>query len=368
MFGGAFRDKTVWLSGATGFKGAWLAEWLLQLGARVHGFSLAPATTPALFNQLQLAKRIKHEVADIRDAASVRRSLLAVQPDWVFHLAAQSLVRPSYEQPVVTYETNVMGTVHVLDALRLLDKPCGAVMITSDKCYENREWLHGYREEDPLGGRDPYSSSKAAAEIAIASWQRSFFANHPVRISSARAGNVIGGGDWAPERILPDCIRALAAHQPIPVRNPQAVRPWQHVLEPLSGYLCLAVRSMQPGGFAASAISATTAFNFGPEREANRTVRQLVEEILRHWPGSWEDRSAPDAVHEAQLLQLSTDKARALLGWVPVWHFNEAVQRTIAWYRQAYATSDPAAILEMTRAQLADYIKQAVSAGAGWST
>ena len=367
MFGGVFGGKMVWLSGATGFKGAWLAEWLLQLGARVHGYSLAPAASAALFNQLQLARRIEHEVADIRDAAAVRRSLLAVQPDWVFHLAAQSLVRPSYEQPVLTYETNVMGTVHVLDALRLLKKPCGAVMVTSDKCYENREWLHGYREEDPLGGRDPYSSSKAAAEIAIASWQRSFFANHPVRVTSARAGNVIGGGDWAAERIFPDGIRALAAHEPIPVRNPQAVRPWQHVLEPLSGYLCLAAHSVRTNGLDPDGTPFSTAFNFGPGHEANRTVRDLVEELLRHWPGRWEDRSDPAAVHEARLLQLSTDKARAILGWAPLWNFSESVERTATWYRGAVAQPDPASVSELTRAQIAAFVDRAVGAGVSWS-
>ena len=238
-FSGIYRGKSVLVTGHTGFKGAWLAEWLLALGARVHGYALESPTEPALFHQLGLADRLQHELGDVRDAAGVRQSVARAQPDFVFHLAAQALVRGSYVQPLETYATNVLGTANVLDALRTLEKPCAAVFITTDKCYENREWVHGYREEDPLGGHDPYSSSKAAAEIAIASWRRAFFREHPVRIASARAGNVIGGGDWASDRIVPDCIRSLQAGQPIAVRNPNATRPWQHVLEPLSGYLGL---------------------------------------------------------------------------------------------------------------------------------
>ena len=240
MFDDVFRGRSVWLSGHTGFKGGWLAEWLLNLGASVYGYALAPNTQPALFEQLGIAGRLQHELNDVRDAAAVAQSIQKTQPDFVFHLAAQPLVRLSYDQPIETYATNVMGTLHVLDALRSLKKPCAAVFITSDKCYENQEWIYGYREGDPLGGYDPYSSSKAAAEIVIGAYRRSFFQNHPVRIASARAGNVIGGGDWAADRIVPDCIRALQNNQPIPVRNKVATRPWQHVLEPLSGYLWLA--------------------------------------------------------------------------------------------------------------------------------
>ena len=245
MFGGAFRGKNVWLSGHTGFKGAWLAHWLLGLGAKVHGFALPPATEPALFDQLGLVNQMEHQLADIRDSGAVAASIAAVQPDFVFHLAAQAILRTSYEIPIETYATNVMGTIHVLEALRALKKPCAAVLVTTDKCYENREWVYGYREDDPLGGYDPYSSSKAAAEIAISAWRRSFFGEHPVRVASGRAGNVIGGGDWAKDRIVPDCIRHLQRNESIPVRNPRATRPWQHVLEPLSGYLWLAARVAQ---------------------------------------------------------------------------------------------------------------------------
>ena len=349
MFHGAFQNKTVWLSGHTGFKGAWLAEWLLALGARVHGYALSPPTNPALFDQLDLAPKLHHEIADIRDAAAVRQSILAAEPDFVFHLAAQPLVRPSYEAPLETYSTNVMGTAHVLDALRSLQKPCSAVFVTTDKCYENREWLHGYREEDPIGGHDPYSSSKAAAEIAIASWRRAFFAESPVKIASARAGNVIGGGDWALDRIVPDCIRALQNGKPIGVRNPHATRPWQHVLEPLSGYLSLAAQL--PGN-----PKLESALNFGPSLESNRNVRSVVTEILKHWPGEWTDQSTPGAVHEANLLFLSTDKAHYLLDWKPTWDFNETIRRTVEGYRDADI-----------RAQITSYSDAAKTKGVAWA-
>ena len=360
MFADAFRGRPVWLSGHTGFKGSWLAEWLLEQGAVVHGFALAPATTPSLFHQLALAGRLHHEIGDVRDAAAVSRSLQKAQPDFVFHLAAQPLVRRSYAEPVETYATNVMGTVHVLEALRTVRKPCAAVFVTTDKCYENREWLYGYRECDPLGGYDPYSSSKAAAEIAIAAYRRSFFQDHPVRIASARAGNVIGGGDWAADRILPDCIRALERHDPIPVRNKVATRPWQHVLEPLSGYLwlaaCLATGARQP------VADLTSAFNFGPTHESNRTVADLVAEVLKHWPdGNWENKSDPQALHEAGLLQLSIDKAHALLGWAPTWDFATAVAETVAWYRDAVDAR------ARTLAQIAEYTAHAREAGLVWA-
>lgn len=363
-----YRGKKVLITGHTGFKGAWLAEWLLLLGADVHGYSLPPPTQPSLFEQLGLAARIKHRVADVRDSAAVRQAVLACRPDFIFHLAAQPLVRLSYRQPVETYATNVMGTVNVLEAARQLPGPCAVVCITTDKCYENREWLYGYREEDPLGGYDPYSSSKAAAEIAIASWRRSFFPVGkiargeiaPVGIASVRAGNVIGGGDWALDRIVPDCMRALARREAIAVRNPQATRPWQHVLEPLSGYLTLGASLHQ-----ALASPRTTdgtqlgklcsAFNFGPALDSNRPVRDVVEEILRHWQGKWADLSDPLAVHEAGLLNLATDKAHHLLGWKPRWHFAETIKKTVEWYRFAASGPNPEQLHEFTRAQIRDY-------------
>ncbi len=367
MFADAFRNQTVWLSGHTGFKGAWLAHWLLDLGAKVHGFALPPPTAPALFDQLGLSKRLRHEIGDLRDATVVKRSVEAAQPDFVFHLAAQAIVRTSYEQPVETYATNVLGTAHVLEALRGLKQPCAAVFITTDKCYENREWLHGYREEDPLGGYDPYSSSKAAAEIAIGSWRRSFFAQHPVRIASARAGNVIGGGDWAKDRIVPDCIRALQEQQAIPVRNKTATRPWQHVLEPLSGYLWLGALLANPRLAKHDSQLLASAFNFGPTHESNRTVAELVTEVLKHWPGRWEDKSDPKAVHEAKLLQLATDKAHALLGWSPAWNFQTTIEQTVKWYRAGESKSDSLAVQRVTSAQIAAYSEAGKHLGIPWA-
>ena len=363
LFSGAYAGKKVFVTGHTGFKGSWLCEWLLQLGAEVVGYSLAPETKPALFEEIGLASRLQHHLGDVRDLVALRQAVKNAQPDFVFHLAAQPLVRLSYEQPVETYAVNAMGTVHLLEALRDLKKPCAAVFVTTDKCYENREWVHGYREEDPLGGHDPYSSSKAVAEIAISSWRRSFFKNHPVKIASARAGNVIGGGDWAKDRIIPDCIRALQTQQAIIVRNKLATRPWQHVLEPLSGYLWLAACLAQPSTFNPQLGSA---FNFGPEREANRTVGELVEELLKHWPGRWEDKSDPQAVHEATWLHLTTDKASALLGWKPVWTFAEAIQHTVSWYRES-ATLPPEKLHALTRQQIDDYVRRAVAARVAWS-
>ena len=366
MFGGTFRGKTVWLSGHTGFKGAWLATWLLRLGARVHGFALEPPTNPSLFDQLDLASQLDHEIGDIRDRDAVERSLQRAAPDFVFHLAAQPLVRLSYEQPVETYATNVMGTVHVLDSLRRLNRGCAAVFATTDKCYENREWVHSYREEDPLGGHDPYSSSKGAAEIAIAAYRRSFFGSLPVKIASARAGNVIGGGDWALDRIVPDSIRSLERGEAIPVRNKRSTRPWQHVLEPLSGYLSLAARLAEEEGGGSPLCAA---FNFGPALASNRTVAELVQELLKHWPGDWADRSDPNAVHEATLLNLATDKAFHLLGWLPVWSFGESLATTARWYRTAHelGRNRAAELLQLTRSQIEDYECHASDMGVAWA-
>jgi len=356
---GIFRDKRVCVTGHTGFKGAWLCEWLLGLGARVSGFSLAQASSaPSLFDQLALADRLKDTRGDVRHPSEVSEWVAGEQPDFLFHLAAQPLVRLSYKVPVTTWETNVMGTIHVMEGLRMLARPCAAVLITTDKVYENREWLHGYREADPLGGHDPYSSSKAGAEIAIASWRASFFQNHPVCVASARAGNVIGGGDWSEDRIVPDLVRALQAGRPVPVRNKTSTRPWQHVLEPLSGYLLLAARLAEAGskhegpGTRREVSDLCSAFNFGPHLESNKTVKNLVEEALKHWPGSWEDRSDPQAPHEAGKLNLVWDKAHHLLGWSPRWGFAETVEKTMAWYRAAAQGTDPA---ELTRRQIAEY-------------
>lgn len=365
-FADVYRGKRVLVTGHTGFKGAWLSEWLLVLGAEVTGFARPPNTQPALFSQLGLARRLRHVVGDVCDLTQVREVVKVTKPNVIFHLAAQPLVRLSYEDPVSTYATNVMGTVHVLEAVRLAGQSCSVVAVTTDKCYENREWVHGYRETDPMGGHDPYSSSKGAAELAIDAYRRSFFsgASAAVRLASARAGNVIGGGDWACDRILPDCIRALKAGQKIAVRNQTATRPWQHVLEPLSGYLCLGAALVEPrlSPFPGHLASA---FNFGPRLESNRTVRAVVEEVLLHWPGAWENRSDPSAVHEANRLNLVADKAHHLLGWKPVWGFAETVRETVSWYRRA---EDTGADLEaFTRQQISHYMKAAHGCGVHWS-
>jgi len=339
-FASSFKGKRVFVTGHTGFKGSWLCEWLLLLGAEVWGYSLPPPTEPALFDQLGLAQRMKHQIGDIRDAEAVRRAVVASQPEFVFHLAAQSLVRLSFEQPVETFATNVMGTAHLLDALRDLQTPCAAVIITSDKCYENREDGSEYHEADALGGRDPYSASKAAAELTVAAWRKSFFSPDkilrgeaaPVGLASARAGNVMGGGDWARDRLMPDCLRALGHLETIVVRNPASVRPWQHVLEPLAGYLELAAR-LRTAVLARSADlpELCSAFNFGPISSDHCTVEQVVAEVLKVWPGRWVHDSQVDAVPEARRLHLSTDKARRVLGWQPRWRVRTAVAKTIAW-------------------------------------
>jgi CDP-glucose 4,6-dehydratase len=395
-----FSGKRVFVTGHTGFKGSWLSEWLLGMGAIVHGYALTPDTNPSLFEQLGLSERMEHEIADIRDAESVRKSIHAFQPDFIFHLAAQPLVRRSYAIPVETYETNVMGTINVLEALRSYAQaklsggvveslngsaesrdqpfnlstlqqsqhPVVAVMITTDKCYENHESGRAYEESDPLGGHDPYSSSKAMAEIATAAYRNSYFQTGPVRIASARAGNVIGGGDWAEDRIVPDAMRALDQGEKIAVRNPSAVRPWQHVLEPLSGYLLLAARiaaSRVEDESLSSAFGASTstgqlqlaslcnAFNFGPGTGSNRTVADLVTEILKHRSGSWTDASQSGALHEATLLNLSIEKAERLLGWKPKWDFEETIAKTVSWYARVNAgTVTP---LEITRRQITEY-------------
>ena len=352
-----FSGKRVLITGHTGFKGSWLSEWLMGLGAEVSGFALPAPTSPALFHQLQLQERLaRHEIGDIRDLDRVCDFVQKVEPDFVFHLAAQPLVRLSYSQPLETYSTNIMGTANVLEALRLAARPCSVVAVTTDKCYENREWLHAYREEDAMGGYDPYSASKGAAELVISSYRRSFFsASSGIRVASARAGNVIGGGDWALDRILPDCIRALCKGEAIPVRNKTATRPWQHVLEPLSGYLRLATALSFDGPSRIAPETFQSAFNFGPSLESNQTVHSLVLEILKNWPGRWEDKSDPSAPHEAEKLNLATDKAFHLLNWTPAWSFEEAVRHTVCWYQSSQAFQSGEEFRRLTREQISAY-------------
>jgi CDP-glucose 4,6-dehydratase len=327
----------------TGFKGSWLTLWLLKLGAQVWGYSLAPDPKRALITDLGLYKpgdadqvpNLVHCLGDLRDFQALSDLVLEAQPEVVLHLAAQALVRRSYQDPLGTWATNLHGTLHLLEALKALRHPCPVVMVTTDKVYANREWIYGYREEDRLGGHDPYSASKVAAEIAIASLRASFCGpgihqNPHLLIATARAGNVLGGGDWAQDRIFPDAVCSLAAGKPIAVRHPESTRPWQHVLEPLSGYLLLAER------LATACDGYADAFNFGPTIEANRSVKDLVEAVLLHWPGDWQDLSDPSAPHEACRLHLQIDRAHHLLGWRPRWDFSTAVARTVAWYRAVH--------------------------------
>lgn len=368
LFANIYRGKRVLVTGHTGFKGSWLAEWLLSLGAEVTGISLQPPTEPALFVQLGLANRLHHRIGDIRDLAFVCEATEAARPDFVFHLAAQPLVRLAFDQPVQTYTTNVLGTVHVLEAIRLARRPCIVIAVTTDKCYENREWIHGYREEDSMGGFDPYSSSKGAAELVISAYRRSYFSapDSCIRLASARAGNVIGGGDWALDRIVPDCVRALQRGGSIPVRNRVATRPWQHVLEPLSGYLQLgaSIHSASLNSQPSALNSLCSGFNFGPALTSNRTVAELVQEVLKHWPGHWEDKTDAHAVHEAKLLNLATDKAFHFLKWQPVWDFEQTIAKTASWYHQTHDGADAGNI---TRDDIATYVTAATSAGVCWA-
>lgn len=337
MFEDVFCEKSVFVTGHTGFKGSWLCHWLLRLGAKVHGYALAPQPHEVLYDQLQLGQRVQSDTrGDIRDLAELIETVSAVEPDFVFHLAAQPLVRLSFEIPVETFGTNVMGTANLLESFRSYRKPCNVVIVTTDKCYANREWVHSYREEDAMGGHDPYSGSKGCAELVVSSYRDSFFgSNASVSVASGRAGNVIGGGDWAKDRIMPDIFRAVFSDQPIPIRNRTATRPWQHVLEPLSGYLSLA--ASMPG----QTRQFCDAFNFGPHLDSNRTVLDLVKQTLLNTGGDWIDKSDPDAVHEASRLNLAIDKAFHMLGWKPTWDFETTIAKTSEWYVSVNRGADP---------------------------
>jgi CDP-glucose 4,6-dehydratase len=308
-----------------------------------------------LFADLGLTTRLQDVRADVRDRQRLLQEVTDFEPEFVFHLAAQPLVRASYESPVETYDVNVMGTVNLLDAVRRVKFPCAVVIITTDKCYENREWPYGYRENDAMGGADPYSSSKGMAELAVAAWRRSYCRDGRVRLASARAGNVIGGGDWAVDRIVPDCVRAQQAGVPLQVRNPSATRPWQHVLDPLHGYLQLAARldvrrpADQTDRFA-------DGFNFGPETDSNRAVSEVVTGLQEILGGSWECTAPPQSLHEAHLLHLCIDRARHLLGWRPVWNFTTALRQTAAWYQARLTNGD---VAELCDRQLSQFVADA---------
>lgn len=352
MFGGIYQGKRVLLTGHTGFKGSWLAFWLQRLGADVCGCALPSSTEPSHWDLLKL--NIRSEIADIRDSGILEKVFSEFQPEIVFHLAAQPLVRASYRNPVETYSTNVMGTLNVFEACRKTESVRVIINVTSDKCYENREWAHGYREEDAMGGHDPYSSSKGCSELLTASYRNSYFNNaefgvrHQTLLASCRAGNVIGGGDWAEDRLIPDIMRAVAAGKSVEIRNPGATRPWQHVLEPLGGYLLVGQRLLE------GRPEFATGWNFGPAEDADLSVREVVERIKRYWSRiDYRLARAVDAPHEAHLLKLDCSKACRQLNWRPVWDSEATFEKTVGWYREFYESG-----ALVTEFNLTEYTKQ----------
>jgi CDP-glucose 4,6-dehydratase len=328
-----WRGRRVLVTGHTGFKGSWLALWLAQMGAEVTGYALPAATTPSLFEQARVAEKVHHVEGDIRDLAALEAAMVAAQPEVVFHLAAQPLVRLSYDQPVETYATNVMGTVNLLDACRRIDCTRAIVCITSDKCYENQEWVWPYRESDPMGGYDPYSSSKGACELVIGAYRRSYFGKDKL-LASVRAGNVIGGGDWAADRLVPDIIRAMQAGRAPVIRAPDSVRPWQHVLEALGGYILIAERLL------AGDASAATGWNFGPGDDDTQPVRWIVARMLAEWGAEGWEQPAGEHPHEAKLLKLDCSKARNELGWRPAMMLGAALRMVVDWHRAVAQGAD----------------------------
>ncbi len=324
-----WEGKRVFLTGHTGFKGSWLLLWLTSMKAKVTGYALAPNTQPNLFEYLGLDRLVESShIADIRDLVKLQYAMQVAQPDILIHMAAQPLVRYSYSNPVETYSTNVMGTVHVLEVARMVKSLKATVIVTTDKCYENKEWAWGYRENEPIGGYDPYSNSKGCAELVTAAYRQSFFSHNDHGLASARAGNVIGGGDWSKDRLIPDAIRAFEANKPLLIRNPLAIRPWQHVLEPLSGYLILAEALYQDGHAYASP------WNFGPRAEDARPVSEVIDMLVGQWgnSASWalEPSKQP---HEASLLNLDCSKARQYLSWSPKWGLEMAIEKIVGWQR-----------------------------------
>ena len=342
------KSKKILITGNTGFKGSWLTQVLLQKECEIFGFSDQIPTNPSLFEVLSLEEKINQCWGDICDAKKLRKCILETKPDFIFHLAAQPLVRKSFENPVRTINTNALGTLNLLEAVRNYGEKCVVISITSDKVYQNQEWEWGYRESDLLGGKDPYSGSKAAAEIILSSYVRSFFCDSPQRIGIGRAGNVIGGGDWAEDRIVPDAIRAWSENEPLLVRNPASTRPWQHVLEPLFGYLRIA------DSLAESNAQHGEAFNLGPAMDQDASVSALIEEMKKHWPSArWEDVGSQEDHSESQLLKLNCDKALQRLGWFPVLDFEESVRMTTQWYHRYH--DEPASIESFTQEQIEYY-------------
>lgn len=331
-----YAHRRCLVTGHTGFKGSWLSLWLHRMGSQVTGYALAPPTSPSLFASAGISELVRDIRGDVRDVERLRAVIEEVRPEIVFHLAAQPILRRSYAEPKNTFDVNVGGTVNLLEALRNCPTVRAVVVVTSDKCYENQGLRRAFRESDPLGGHDPYSASKAMVEIVCSSYQRSFFASAGVALATARAGNAIGGGDWAEDRLIPDAVRALQAGRPVSLRNPRSIRPWQHVLEPLMGYLMLGARLLETEGVVEEE-QAGGSWNFGPDTDAHRTVSDLMDEFIGAWgEGRWQDLSAEQttAPHEAQYLALCWEKARTQLAWRPTWGFNEAIRKTAQWYRR----------------------------------
>jgi CDP-glucose 4,6-dehydratase len=365
MFNNSFKNKKVLITGNTGFKGSWLSSWLLNLGANVYGLSFDIPTEPAMYEVLNLNKNIKHSVVDVRDGKLTTDLIEKIKPDFVFHMAAQPIVVTSYKDPVDTITTNVMGTTNILEALRIVNHMCTAIIITSDKCYDNIEWVWGYKETDAVGGKDIYSGSKGAAEIIFKSYYHSFFKNTDIsniRLASVRAGNVIGGGDWADYRIVPDCMKAWTQGESVEIRSPKATRPWQHVLEPLSGYLSIAdqlSRNKELNG---------ESFNFGPHAEYSKTVKELLDDLSKYW----DLKQAPSYLskelsefHEAGLLKLNCDKALFHLKWMPALDYDKLIEFTSKWYYNFYHSNEN--MLDFTMAQIKEYENIAKEKGIIWT-
>jgi CDP-glucose 4,6-dehydratase len=356
QFGDNYLGRRVLVTGHTGFKGSWLCLWLSRLGAEVVGVSLKPDTRPNHWESLGLGSNVQSHTLDIRNSSDIARVFKETKPEIVFHLAAQPLVRRSYRAPLETWSTNVMGTANVLEASRQTNSVRAILVVTTDKCYENQEWVWGYRETDRLGGHDPYSASKASAELVAGSYQNAFFsANGAPLLATARAGNVIGGGDWSEDRLVPDLVRAITEHKSLEIRSPNATRPWQHVLEPLSGYLLLGQKLISGNKQYAGA------WNFAPENSGNRTVSEVLHALKTHWPEMRWHQSPTVHPHETQLLYLDGAKARSRIGWQPVWNLKTTLEKTADWYR-AYLDSNEAISTE----QLSQYIEAATLANVAW--
>ena len=359
VFWNTFKNKKVIVTGHTGFKGSWLSIWLYALGAKVFGISKSIPTIPSNFNACNLDNKMIDYRVNICDFENTKKIINEIKPDFIFHLAAQSLVRTAYEDPLLTWQTNTLGTVSVLESLKSISNKCISIFITSDKCYENLEWSWGYREIDRIGGIDPYSASKGGAELAISSYSKCYFNEGEVKVGIGRAGNVIGGGDWSPYRLVPDCMKSWSKNERVVIRNPYSTRPWQHVLEPLSGYLVLASKLYQNKDLRGEA------FNFGPPANQNFNVINVVKEMSKYWDKVKWETNKDKSFDESGLLKLNCDKALSKISWEPVWNFNETIHHTVNWYKNFYGEKDDT--FEITLSQIKEYTNSAISKGLSWT-